>query len=199
MNASAARPAPAAVVVGTSAGGVEALKQLLPALPPDLAVPVVIVQHIPNGTPSLLVEVFAPLCRVAVHDVDDKSELAPGVWFAPPGYHVLVDGPRQLSLSVEEPVNWSRPSIDVLFESAAQVFGARLMAVLLTGASADGAAGLAAVARAGGTTVVQDPATATFDTMPRAAVARLVPDHVEDLAAIAARFGALAGAAGGVA
>lgn len=184
-----------AVVVGTSAGGVDALKQLLPGLPPQLSAPVLVVQHLPPGPPSLLVELFAPLCAVAVREIEDKCVPTPGVWFAPPGYHVLVDGPAQLSLSVEEAVHWSRPSIDVLFQSAALVFQARLLAILLTGASADGADGLLAVRDAGGTTVVQEPATATYATMPRSALALFAPDHVEELSAIAVRLRAACGGA----
>ena len=164
----------AAVVVGTSAGGVEALGLLLPALRADCPVAVLVVVHLPRERPSLLIELYRTRCALPVLEATDKQHIECGhVYFAPPDYHMLVDvnesGPA-LALSVDEPVHYSRPSIDVLFESAAEVWGARLMGVILTGANHDGAAGLRAVARAGGFTVVQDPLEAAASAMPAAAL-----------------------------
>lgn len=173
-----------AIVVGASAGGVEALGGLLPMLPADLAAPVFVVVHLPRERPSLLVEIFAARTRLAVREAIDKEPVTPGtVYFAPPDYHLLVDraadgGGPVVSLSVDDLVLFSRPSIDVLFESAVDVYGSGLMGIVLTGASADGARGLDAIRRAGGTTVVQDPATAQMPVMPAAAIALGVPSHV---------------------
>lgn len=185
-----------AVVVGTSAGGVEALSLLLPALPSSLRVPVLVVIHLPRDRPSLLAEVFAPKCAVPVREIEDKEPIAPGaVYFAPPDYHLLLDkgsgeGPNA-ALSMDDPVNYSRPSIDVLFESAAEIFGRGLMAVLLTGANEDGAAGLRTVRRAGGLTLAQSPEEAFAAAMPAAAIAQGSVDHVLPLAGIATLFARL--------
>jgi two-component system chemotaxis response regulator CheB len=175
-----------AIVIGTSAGGVEALSVLLPALPPDLRVPVLIVLHLPRDRPSRLVEIFVPKCALPVQEAEDKAPAAPGtIYFAPPDYHLLVDAGPSLALSADEPVLFSRPSIDVLFESAAEVYGETLLAIILTGASQDGASGLDAVRRAGGFTIVQRPDTAQAPLMTEAALARGPADVVLPLDGIA--------------
>ncbi|MEO8631212.1 MAG: chemotaxis protein CheB, partial [Betaproteobacteria bacterium] len=161
------RAQPLVVVIGASAGGVDALDALLPHLAGAMAV--IVVVHLPEGKPSLLVEIFSPRCKLAVKEVEDKEPLVPrSIYFAPPDYHVLIEKSLHLALSVDERVHHSRPSIDVLFQSAADALGAAVSGVLLTGANADGAAGLAAIAHAGGTTIVQDPATAASPEMPSA-------------------------------
>jgi two-component system chemotaxis response regulator CheB len=176
-----------AVVIGASAGGVEALLALLPALTRRPAAPIVVVVHLPRERPSLLTALFAARCTVPVVEAEDKMPLEGGtIYFAPPDYHLLLDRGPCLALSTDELVNYSRPSIDVLMLSAVDLYGDRLAAVLLTGANEDGAAGIAAVARAGGITIVQDPATAHVSTMPAAALARVRADHVLPLAGIAA-------------
>ncbi len=174
-----------AIVVGTSAGGVLALKEILPTLSATLAVPVIVVLHLPADKKSLLADMFSATCVVRVLEVEDHEPLGAGIYFAPPGYHVVVDSRHALTLTLDEPVLFSRPSIDVLFESAALVFGSRLIAVLMTGASSDGAAGLEAVRALGGCVVVQSPVTASSGAMPAAALARLVPDYLLDLRDIA--------------
>ena len=176
-----------AVVIGTSAGGVEALMLLLPALPANLQAAVLVVIHLPRERPSLLVEIFAPRCVVPVREAHDKEPVQPGtVYFAPPDYHLLVDEGPQLSLSTDELVNFSRPSIDVLFESAADVYGERLLGMVLTGGNSDGAEGLAAVQRRGGRTAVQAPQTAVVSLMPQSALKRVAADHVLPLDGLAA-------------
>ena len=191
MNASLAGRVDA-LVIGASAGGVEALSTLLPALPKGMRATVFVVVHLPRERPSLLADLFNARSAVAVVEAEDKMPIEPGtVYFAPPDYHLLVDGEPYIALSVDDPVNFSRPSIDVLFESAAEVYGERLAAMLLTGANEDGAAGIAAVARAGGLTLVQDPATAQVSTMPAAAIRRTRPDFVLPLAGLAAALGTL--------
>jgi two-component system, chemotaxis family, protein-glutamate methylesterase/glutaminase len=176
------------VVVGASAGGVEALSRLLPALPARCPASVFVVLHLPRERPSLLVEVFQPHCVLPVREAQDKEPAAPGtVYVAPPDYHLLVDEGPQIALSTDELVHFSRPSIDVLFESAADVYGARLLGIVLTGSSPDGAEGLAAVQRAGGGAVVQRPDSARVPTMVEAALERtpsaasLTLDEIADL------------------
>jgi two-component system chemotaxis response regulator CheB len=171
-----------AIAIGASAGGIDALGRLLPALPASMPVPVFVVLHLPRERPSLLVDIFAPRCAMRIREAQDKEPVAAGtVYFAPPDYHLLLDrsdaGPA-LALSSDEPVNYSRPSIDVLFESLGDAYGARVAAAVLTGASQDGAEGLAAVQRAGGVTIVQRPDDAQVSLMAEAALARLTPDWV---------------------
>ncbi len=175
-----------AIVIGTSAGGVEALSTLLPALPARLRAAVFIVLHLPRERPSLLVEIFQPKCSVPVREAQDKEPIIPGtVYFAPPDYHLLVDVGPQLALSADELVHFSRPSIDVLFESAADWYQRRLLGVILTGANQDGAAGLAAVHQAGGLTIVQQPDTAHAPLMVESALKRSPVDMVLTLEEIA--------------
>jgi two-component system, chemotaxis family, protein-glutamate methylesterase/glutaminase len=166
-----------AIVMGGSAGSFSALKSLLPALPAPLPVPVLIVVHVPPDRPSAIAEIFRHGSH-AVKEAEDKEPIARQIYFAPPGYHLLVETDRTLALAVDEPVHFSRPSIDVLFESAADTWGAALLAVLLSGASEDGAAGLAAVRERGGVTVVQDPRSAEYALMPEAAIRRATPSAV---------------------
>jgi two-component system chemotaxis response regulator CheB len=176
-----------AVVIGASAGGIEALSTLLPALPASTRAAVIIVLHLPRDRRSLLVDIFAPKCALAVIEASDKEPIAGGrIYFAPPDYHLLVDVGPQLALSVDAPVHYSRPSIDVLFESAADCYRERLMGIVLTGGNQDGAAGLAEVQRAGGLTVVQAPSDAQMPLMPESALALLTPDFVLPLQEIAA-------------
>ncbi len=185
-----------AVAIGASAGGIQALSVLLPALPAKAAVAVFIVLHLPRARPSLLAEVFSRKCRLEVREAQDKEPVIDGtVYFAPANYHLLVDHGPQLALSVDDLVHHSRPSIDVLFESAAEVYGNRLMGIILTGANEDGAQGLAAVHDAGGITVVQTPELAQSPKMVISAIKVRQPDHVLSLDEIAALLSALPTAA----
>jgi two-component system chemotaxis response regulator CheB len=168
-----------AVVMGASAGGVQALQALLGALPADFAPAVLVVLHLPQDRPSVVAELLDRCCALPVNEAVDKQPVRGGtVCFAPADYHLLVEPELTLALSVDPPVLHSRPAIDPLFESAAVVYGPRLLALLLTGASEDGSAGVAAVRRAGGQAWVQDPATAQAATMPRAAIALAGADAV---------------------
>jgi len=160
-----------AVAIGASAGAIQALLHILPALPADFALPLLVVIHLPPGRRSELASLFAGKCRLSVGEGEDKAPILPGtVTFAPPDYHMLVEHGGTISLSRDEPVFFSRPSIDVLFETAADAYGPGLVGVVLTGANEDGARGLRAVGEAGGTTIVQDPATAYARAMPEAAL-----------------------------
>jgi two-component system chemotaxis response regulator CheB len=154
---------------------------------------VFIVLHLPRERPSLLAEIFTPKCALKVKEAEDKMRVEPGtVYFAPPDYHLLLDEGPQLALSIDELVHFSRPSIDVLFESAADIYGERLMGIILTGANDDGAAGLAAIHRAGGVTIVQEPDSAQVPLMVLAALRRTAADFVLPLEGIAGLLQALA-------
>lgn len=161
-----------AVVIGASAGGVQALSQILPALPARFPIPIFVVVHVPPRRDNALVQLLAAKCALQVKEAEDK-EMATGgtVYFAPADYHLLVEAEGTLALSSEEPVNHSRPAIDLLFETAADAYGARLTGIVLTGANHDGAEGLKAVGAAGGIALVEKPVTAEVSTMPAAALA----------------------------
>ncbi len=161
------------VVVGASAGGLHALRTLVGGLPADFGLPVVVVQHRAKES-ELLCELLQECSPLPVQEVVDKMELGPGVFVGPPDYHLLVDD-GYFSLTTDEPVRYSRPSIDVMFESAVDTYGMDVVGVVLTGANADGANGLLRVADAGGHAVVQQPETAEVRVMPRSAL-KAVPD-----------------------
>ncbi|GJJ05603.1 chemotaxis protein CheB [Duganella rhizosphaerae] len=168
-----------AVVIGASAGGVGALLQLLPALPARYGRALVALLHLPEGRQSHLAEVFRQRMAMPVREAADKEALASGtLYFAGSGYHLSVERERCFSLSCEAPLHFARPAIDYLMESAADAYGAALAGILLTGANQDGAAGMAAIARAGGLTVVQDPDQAEVPTMPREAIRLHRPDLI---------------------
>jgi two-component system, chemotaxis family, protein-glutamate methylesterase/glutaminase len=173
------------VAIGTSAGGIDALLALLQDLQPPLAAPVVVVLHLPPDHESRLVEVFAHRLQIPVVEAQPHAPVRPGaLHFAPPGYHLLVERDFSFSLSCDAPVLFSRPSIDVLFESCAEACGERLLGMVLTGANEDGARGLARIRALGGLTAVQDPAEAAHSTMPEAAVRVAAPDFVLPLAGL---------------
>ena len=175
-----------AVVIGASAGGIRALSAVLPALPAELRAAVFIVLHLPRDKPSVLAEIFSRKCAVPVREAQDKEAVAAGtVYFAPNNYHLLLDRGPQLALSADDPVHHSRPSVDVLFESAADVYKERLLGIILSGANEDGASGLAAVHDAGGLTIVQQPDTASAPNMALSALALRPADWVLPLTDIA--------------
>jgi len=175
----AARHAVEAVVIGASAGGVHALLALLSGLPERFSLPIIAVLHLPQERDSRLADVFQQRLGMAVREATDKEAIAPStLYFAGSGYHLSIEMDRTFSLSCEEPVNYSRPSIDVLMDSAADAYGPSLAGVLLTGANFDGAAGLARIKQRGGLTAVQDPAEAQVATMPQAAIRKLKPNLI---------------------
>jgi two-component system chemotaxis response regulator CheB len=160
-----------AVVIGASAGALEALSVLLPALPAAFNLPVIVVVHVPPDRRSMLAELLQQRCRILVREAEDKEAISRGTaYLAPPDYHLLVELDKSFALSSDEPVHFSRPSIDVLFESAADAYGSALIAIVLTGANADGAKGMGAVAAAGGTAIVQNPESAFAAAMPESAL-----------------------------
>lgn len=170
---------PEVIVVGASAGGVAALQAIVQALPAGLSVPVLVVLHVPRDRNSRIVEVLAPHCAVPVREAEDKQPIERGtVTFAPPDYHLLVEDRSSVALSIDPPVLYSRPAIDPLFESAAAVFGPRVLALLLTGASSDGSEGVAAVREAGGRAWLQCPEEAEASMMPASALQHTGADAV---------------------
>lgn len=173
------------IVIGVSAGGFKALSAILPKLPDPCAVAVLIVQHTKADAGDFLARHLDRICAIRVKHAEDKEAVETGtVYLAPPGYHLLVERNRTLSLSVDEPVHFARPSIDVLFESAAPVYRHRLIGIILTGAGTDGCIGLKAVKEHGGLTIVQDPKTAEVDFLPRNAVQTVTVDYILPLEAI---------------
>jgi two-component system chemotaxis response regulator CheB len=180
-----------AVVIGASAGGVVGI--LLRALPKSFGAAVAIVIHVPPSNENLLVRVLQPRCALRLTEAGDKEVMAPGaVYVAPPGYHLLVEPERTFALSLDEPVHYSRPSLDVLFESAAHAYRDRLLGIVLTGANADGAEGLRIVRELGGTGWVQDPDTAYAQAMPAAAIERAGADRISTIDELAIQLAALA-------
>ncbi|HVE78227.1 MAG TPA: chemotaxis protein CheB [Gemmatimonadaceae bacterium] len=162
-------------VLGMSWGGLHALRTIAAALPADFPVPLLAVQHRHKDSDSALRELVQDRCALTVCEVEDKQPINPGfLYIAPPDYHTLVEG-KHFSLSTDAPVRFSRPSIDISFESVAEACGGTGIGVVLTGANDDGAGGLRRIVSRGGRGIVQDPATAEVATMPLAAL-RLVPE-----------------------
>ncbi len=158
------------VAVGTSWGGLAALSTLLHGLPADFNLPIVVVQHRGKDSERLLTELLQDTTELKVCEIEDKESLTPGtVHIAPSNYHVLVEE-GYLSLNTDDLVRFSRPSIDVMFTSAADTYGSRAIGIVLTGANEDGARGLAQISRRGGVALVQDPKTAEIPIMPLAAI-----------------------------
>jgi two-component system chemotaxis response regulator CheB len=171
--------------VGTSLGGLHAITTMLRAIPSNLPVPILIVQHRGTASDEGLVTVLQDQTALKVVEAEDKVPLAAGtVYVAAPDYHLLVEAPGEVALSTDAPHRSARPSIDVLFETAAEAYGAGVLGVLLTGASADGASGLARIKALGGRAIVQDPATAECATMPAAGIAAAAVDYILPLESI---------------
>ncbi len=172
-----------AIVIGGSAGALDALLAIVPALPDQISCPIVIVLHLPPAQPNLVPEILARVSARAVYEAEDKAPLRDRtIYVAAPNYHLLIERNRSLSLSVDEPVQHSRPAIDVLFASAADAYGPAVVGLVLSGANQDGAEGLWQIQEAGGVAIVQAPATASCSMMPEAAVRRVGPSaHVVPL------------------
>ena len=161
----------AVVVMGASAGGIQTLSNILARLNSEFQLPILIVQHISPDQMDVFTKSLMPGCPLQICEAEDKISVRPGcIYFAPPNYHMLLDGDGTVSLSVDERIHYSRPSIDVLFESAAYVLGDKCVGILLTGANEDGSEGLCKIRDEGGLTAVQDPRTASNPYMPEAAL-----------------------------
>jgi two-component system, chemotaxis family, protein-glutamate methylesterase/glutaminase len=181
------------VAIASSAGGVHALGAVLLGLPADFSVPLVVVQHLDPTHPSLLADVLARRTKLRVKQAKDGDRLMPGtVLLAPPNRHLLINADGTASLTQSKLVHFVRPSADLLFESVAASYGERAVAVVLTGSGSDGAMGIRAIKKMGGTVIVQDPKTAEFSGMPDAAVLTEQVDFIVELDAVAALLCALA-------
>tara|TARA_B100000989_G_scaffold298840_1_gene290378 strand:+ start:45467 stop:46054 length:588 start_codon:yes stop_codon:yes gene_type:complete len=174
------------ILIGTSAGGMKALEAILPQIPQDFPIPIVIVQHMGPDSDNYLASLLNEKCQVNVTEAQDGEKILSGTaYLAPGGYHLLIENDKTLSLCVGEKINYSRPSIDVLFSSASDVFGEKTLAIILTGANKDGTEGAIHIREDGGTVIAQDPATAEVPTMPQAVVDAEAADHVLPLDEIA--------------
>jgi two-component system chemotaxis response regulator CheB len=181
------------IVMGTSAGGMQALREVLSALPEPFPLPIAIVQHIDGHSDGFLAEYLNRESTLTVKEAEDKEPLQAGcAYLAPPGYHLLIETDFTLSLSADARVNYSCPSIDVLFESASDAFEEALIGVVLTGGNADGSHGLKLIKSRGGLAIVQDPQTASCAAMPLAALKNVHADHVVQLREIAPLLAMLA-------
>ncbi|MBF2075053.1 MAG: chemotaxis protein CheB [Synechococcales cyanobacterium C42_A2020_086] len=179
------------VVMGASLGGLSALKVLLSGLQPKFPVPIAIAQHRHRDSRSDIIDFLQHYTSLEIREVEDKDSLQPGqVYFAPADYHLLIE-PGYLTLSTDAPVSYARPSIDVLFESAAESYREHTVGVILTGANQDGARGAAAIKAQGGTVIVQDPRTAEGTMMPKAAISTTTADQILPLLDIAPYLSAL--------
>ncbi len=168
-----------AVVIGTSTGGLNALSRVLAPLPESFPLPVMIVQHISPDSDDFLVHHLNKNCNLRIKEADDKDKLEKGwVYLAPPNYHLLVEEEGYLSLAVTPPVNYSRPAIDVLFETAADAFPNSLIGIILTGANSDGTLGAKRIKNRGGIVIAQDPSGAAAATMPGSVIEKGYADYI---------------------
>lgn len=160
----------------------EAMKTIFPALPAGFKTPIVVVQHISSRSDSEWISILNKKCRLLFKEADEKEEIKPGhIYIAPPNYHLLIESDRTFSLTIDERVNYARPAIDVLFETAAAAFKQELIGIVLTGSNHDGAAGLKKIKEYGGLGIVQDPKTAISSYMPQTAIDTAAPDHILSL------------------
>ncbi|MFB9080821.1 chemotaxis protein CheB [Flavobacterium procerum] len=167
------------VIIGGSAGSLQALLQILPFMRRPISYAVVIVVHRKSSDEQTLEDLITLKSKVEVKEVEDKVRLLPGfIYIAPSNYHLLFEKDETLSLDTSEKINYSRPSIDVSFESAAEIYGSNLVGILLSGSNSDGTAGLQAIQKAGGTIIVQNPLSADMSFMPNNAIQHTNPDYI---------------------
>ena len=168
-----------AIVIGASTGGFRGLCQILPLLPVEFALPIIIAQHRMKDSETLLEHLLDFRCMIHIKQAEEKELIQPGkVYFAPPDYHILIESDQTLSLSIEPPVCHARPSINVLFETAADVYGEKLAGIILSGNNNDGQQGARYLKRLGGLLVVQDPLSAEAPALPKTVIAAMNVDHI---------------------
>ena len=171
-----------AIVIGTSSGGMNALKFLFSALPVDFNIPIIIVQHISPRSDNQWIKLLNNNSKLYLKEADEKEKIENGkVYIAPPNYHLMIERNKTFSLTIDERVNYARPSIDVLFESAAEAYKTKLIGVVLTGSNNDGTKGIKRIKECGGLTIIQDPETAESSYMPASAIASMQPDYILSL------------------
>lgn len=183
-----------AVVIGTSAGGMEALKNIFSGLKDDFKLPIIIVQHVSPNSINYLSEYLKKFTKLNIKEADEKEKIICGnVYIAPPNYHMLVELDESISFTVEPRVSYARPSIDVLLESAAYCYKKKLIGIILTGGNFDGAQGMRLIHEKGGYTIVQNPEEAEVDSMPNAAIKSCKIDFVGSLDEIVEKLHQLEG------
>jgi len=171
-----------AIVIGVSSGGMNVMKVIFPLLPKDFSIPIIIVQHISPRSEGHWITLLNDKCKLEIKEADEKERVEGGkIYIAPPNYHLLIEKNKTFSLTVDERVNFARPSIDVMFESAAEAYKDKLIGVVLTGSNSDGSMGLKRIKECGGLTIVQHPETAESPFMPASAITMTGPDYIIDL------------------
>lgn len=170
------------IVIGVSSGGLNAMKYMFSFLPKSFKIPIVIVQHLSPRTDGHWIKILNEKSNIVIKEADEKEKILPGfVYIAPPNYHLLIEKDYSFSLTIDERVNFARPSIDVFFESAAEVYNKSLIGIILTGSNNDGSKGIKRIKECGGLTIIQDPATAESPFMPASALKTIKPDYILSL------------------
>jgi two-component system chemotaxis response regulator CheB len=171
-----------AIVIGVSSGGMNALKIIFSALPADFSIPIIIVQHVGANSDSQWINLLNQKSNLNLKEADEKEKIEKGkAYFAPPNYHLMIEKDKTFSLTIDERVNFARPSIDVLFESAAEAYKKKLIGIVLTGSNNDGTKGIKRIKECGGLAIIQDPETAESDYMPKSAIAAIEADYILSL------------------
>ena len=171
-----------AIVIGVSSGGMKAMKIMFSHLPKGFKTPIIIVQHISAHSDSQWIQLLNDTYTVDIKEADEKEKIENGkVYFAPPNYHLLIEKNRTFSLTIDKRVNYARPSIDVLFESAAEAYKNKVIGIILTGSNSDGTNGIKRIQECGGLAIVQDPKTAEAAYMPISAISAIQPDYILSL------------------
>lgn len=171
-----------AIVIGVSSGGMNVMKKIFTQLPKEFSIPIIIVQHIGSHSENVWIQLLNDKSNLEIKEADEKEIIENGkVYVAPANYHLLIERNKTFSLSIDDRVNYARPSIDVLFESAAEAYKNKLIGLILTGSNNDGSAGLKRIKEGGGLTIVQDPETAESYFMPASAIALYKPDYILNL------------------
>ena len=168
-----------AIVIGVSSGGLKVMKIMFSLLPKDFSIPIIIVQHIGKYSENSWIKLLGDKSNLEIKEADEKEEIEKGkVYIAPANYHLMIESDKTFSLTIDERVNFARPSIDVLFESAAEAYQNKLIGVVLTGSNNDGSKGIKRIKECGGLTIVQDPETAESNYMPASAIEAILPDYI---------------------
>ena len=171
-----------AIVIGVSLGGMKAMKIMFSHLPNGFKTPIIIVQHISAHSDSQWIQLLNETYTIDIKEADEKEKIENGkVYFAPPNYHLLIEKNKTFSLTIDERVNYARPSIDVLFESAAEAYKNKVIGIILTGSNSDGTNGIKRIQKCGGLAIVQDPKTAEAAYMPISAISAIQPDYILSL------------------
>jgi len=171
-----------AIVIGVSSGGMNALKFIFSALPAGFRLPIIIVQHISAHSDNEWINILNDKSNLTIKEADEKEKIEIGnVYIAPANYHLLIENDKTFSLTIDEYVNFARPSIDVLFESGAEAYKDKLIGMVLTGSNNDGTKGIKRIKELGGMAIIQDPETAESSYMPASAIAAIEPDYILSL------------------